>query len=219
MDVETRQETGTYIDFRVEKQSLTYLDRFLKLKCASDLIELKLFPNVKEISESFAMLEAIKQHVPGAFDNLGNSDFTKVYVVGDGSTPRTGALVAFTSAWSVVSIDPKLSPKQQYSRIKRLKLIKDKVGSAKFKSPKPYIILMPHAHVNFRQIRESFPLSEGNCKAIISMPCCGYAKAAGEHDWADGSYEDLKVISPMRKTMRKIYVWTKRDMFSMTPKK
>lgn len=184
----------------VKKNKLNYINEFISLKCAPDLLAMKLFPNAKEITESMAMYHAIKKYVPHSVENFGNNNFASVFVVGDGSTPRTGTLVAFRTNWNVTSIDPNLKIKSRYTGIKRLTLSTERVGVAKFKAEIPVIIVMPHAHVRISEVNFSFPA--GKIMAIISMPCCNTDKNL---DWAKVKYEDDKVFSPERR----IGVWTR----------
>lgn len=82
---------------------LDYVDRFLKWDCGPALLEMGLFPNAKEISESMACLLAIDNHLQLRFDSAD----VLCIVVGDGATPRTAALLAARTKWKrVVSIDP-----------------------------------------------------------------------------------------------------------------
>ena len=47
--------------------SLTYLDQFMSYQCASFLMDLRLFPNAKEITESMACLSAVDKHLSDMF--------------------------------------------------------------------------------------------------------------------------------------------------------
>jgi len=85
---------------------LDYLDRFLRWECGLMLQELALFPNAKEITESVACLQALEKHGAAPLSEAN----TLCAVVGDGSTPRTAALLAMRSKWRrVVSVDPALA--------------------------------------------------------------------------------------------------------------
>ena len=88
------------------KLTVGQLDRFLRWRCALDLIEMGLFPNAQEISESMACLSAIERHL-AHITRLSDTSTTCV-VIGDGSTPRTAALLAMRSKWRVLSVDPAL---------------------------------------------------------------------------------------------------------------
>ena len=83
-----------------------FIDMFLRWGCGRHLLGLGLFPNVQEITESMACLEAVREHLAGLV-SLSCPAVCAV-VVGDGRTPRTGALLAMRTKWHVVSIDPAL---------------------------------------------------------------------------------------------------------------
>ena len=85
--------------------STRFIDTFLRWECGRYLLGLGLFPNVQEITESMACLEAIREHLH--FVSLSDPDVC-IVVVGDGRTPRTAALMAMRTKWQVVSIDPAL---------------------------------------------------------------------------------------------------------------
>jgi len=83
---------------------LDYLDRFLRWECGAALQDMALFPNAKEITESVACLQALDKHVEVPFGEPA----TICIVVGDGSTPRTAALLAMRTRWRLLSVDPAL---------------------------------------------------------------------------------------------------------------
>ena len=87
--------------------SLRLLDCFLSWGCGRHLLGLGLFPDAKEITESMACLQAATEHLPETV-RLADSDVVAL-VIGDGRTPRTAALLAMRSKWSVISIDPALT--------------------------------------------------------------------------------------------------------------
>jgi hypothetical protein len=58
------------------------------------------FPNAKELTESFAANNAIRIHLAGEY-TPGDERVT-VIAVGDGNTPRTAALCAFLTKWQCV---------------------------------------------------------------------------------------------------------------------
>lgn len=82
-----------------------FIDTFLRWECGRFLLGLGLFPNVQEITESMACVEALREHLPEVL--LTDRDVVAV-VVGDGRTPRTGALLAMRTKWACVSVDPAL---------------------------------------------------------------------------------------------------------------
>jgi len=87
--------------------NLRFVDTFLRWRCGRELLAMELFPNTKEITESMACLEVVSEEL-GSIVSLTDPTCTAV-VVGDGRTPRTGALLAMRTRWAkIVSIDPAL---------------------------------------------------------------------------------------------------------------
>jgi len=81
------------------------VDKFLSWDCGPRLLVMGLFPNVKEISESMACLNAVDRHLALRFSDVD----TLCLVVGDGVVPRTAALLAMRTKWQrVISVDPML---------------------------------------------------------------------------------------------------------------
>lgn len=153
--------------------SSRYLDAFLRLKCASDLIAAGCFPNAKEVSESMGAVRAIRETLWDDGIVPGSGDVTAV-VVGDGHTPRTGALLACTSAWDVVSIDPRMRTKDSWRHIRRLTTLRGIVQDVGPRlSLKPTVVLvLVHAHVSTQIAIKSLPLQDAKRVAAISIPCC-----------------------------------------------
>lgn len=144
----------------------SYIYEIFRLKCSPDLIALGLFPNHKEWSESIAAYNAAVQ-----FSGFSRSDSNvTVVVVGDGHTPRTGAMFAFRSNWNVISIDPNMRLLEKWSDIKRLKVVRDKVTdrSETIKAEKA-IIVGVHSHA---KASDSWNLVESKKKIFVNMPCC-----------------------------------------------
>ena len=97
----------------------TYLDRLFAMRCFLDMMELRVFPDAKDITESMGALQAATVHF---FNDTSSIDGQKVtpgngcwkfddvlcLVIGDGNTPRTATLVSFLTQWTSVSIDPEL---------------------------------------------------------------------------------------------------------------
>jgi len=98
-----------------------HLGTFLSLPCAPALVRLRLFPNAKELSESVAAWVALRDRVLRPLAGASAQPFGSgidaarrcdaVVVVGDGSRPRTAALIAHmmrSSDVAVFSVDPAL---------------------------------------------------------------------------------------------------------------
>jgi hypothetical protein len=181
-----------------------YLRRMLKSKSGPAVLELfNKTNNVhKELTESFAMLEATKRY----FSNLEN--YT-IIVSGDGSLPRTGLVMALYTKAHVISIDPALNRDKWFdylgwfyklsgrhldmeayeTRIEDFSLDLDG-GSV--------IFLHPHSHGGF----EAPSVINYSYRSDIAMPCCREIP----HQWATRpaiSYVDDSVLSPKAR----IYVW------------
>lgn len=138
-----------------------YLNRFMSMKCAPDLLLLGMFPNAKEITESFAAFEAMT-HLPYDF-----KDDIQIVVVGDGTKPRTGAVFAFRSAWSVISLDP-LMKKTDYD-IKRLTAYQARMEDLTFEFDKPTVIVCVHSHAKLSVCLERIKAPK---RYLINIPCC-----------------------------------------------
>ena len=83
------------VDFKVSRPSGKYLNSLVNLRCGPDMLLLRLFPNAKEVTESFGAYEAVAKHLrdfPRKDPNI------RLVVVGDGHTPRTAATFAFSAA-------------------------------------------------------------------------------------------------------------------------
>lgn len=169
-----------------------YIDYLFKLKCAGDLISTGVFPNAKEITESFAAFIAIKKY----FRHLNLEDpNVVVHVVADGSTPRTGALLAFLTKWKIYSIDPQMNDKwlscENYD-IDRLACYKDKVESICNYLPVSNIVLLVHPHIDYPTIRSCYPTTP-----LIVIPCC----VAYPRDKANVLYTDHGIWSPKNEVL------------------
>ena len=171
-------ETPTDLKVTFKKASLRYLDEFIKLKCAPDLLINKLFPNAKEITESMAAFNAYRKNL--MFNYPPNEEHTTCLVVGDGVVPRTGAVFAMRTKFNVISVDPEMRLKYNYylhENIKQLFLVKAKAELISWVNWLSYIkkiiIVAVHSHAPLdkliKRIEETADIKEF---AIISMPCC-----------------------------------------------
>lgn len=180
------------LSISVRFPTLRYIEEFVALKCASDMLDLGLFPNAKEITESFACYRAARNFVP--FE-LSDPDVT-VVVVGDGSTPRTAATFAFRSNWKCVSIDPELRAPENWQRsIKRLTCHAKKIEAmGRVKYPK-VVIVAPHSHAPLEVALDRF---QGKRRHVVAMPCCVRQEL---NRLPDTKYDDWGIHSPQRAVM------------------
>lgn len=169
------------------KPNTEYINRFIKMKCAADLLRLRMFPDAKEVTESFGMINACK-NLPLEFNDRSRSDIN-VVVVGDGVRPRTGALFAHLTRWNCVTIDPIMV--EEVWPIHRLKCYKKKVEDVKLHFDGPLIIVLPHSHAKPSICLSNITTSSLLC--VINMPCCVPSDILHfEHI----SYKDGRIWSP-----------------------
>ncbi len=188
-----------------------YLETFLKLRCSPDFLLWKLFPNIKEVTESFGMFEAVAQNFPKLEFRDPN---VTIVVVGDGGTPRTAVTFACRTKWSTISVDPELSNKHWGDKVKRLKCYKDKIENISIEIPEDHfcIVIFPHSHVKIDDSLPSIkagPLGLG----VVACPCCVplYIKGQPHHI----EYDDHRMHTP--KNLVKI--WKEVNMYDFTRNK
>lgn len=169
---------------------MKYINELLRLKCAPDLLSVKVFPNTKEITESFGMYNAVRTHYP---DLLADRNVTYL-VVGDGNTPRTAAVFAFRTACGVYSVDPRM--KEKHFAVHRLTTLKKRIEDVTRMKAGKTVFLLPHAHV-----KESSMLHLVNSgDIVITIECCVPYNASIE---PRVTYRDANILSP--KNEIKIY--------------
>ena len=187
-----------------------YLRMFLEMNCAASILPLfsRYNNSAKEVTESFAMVEAAKKYFP---------DLSKyaVIVVGDGRSPRTGAMFAYMTQALVLSIDPNfdldfwgLFRKNQRDigfPVKRLILYCDSLINIHFSykdflSKRKLLFVFPHSHADMREMFVAEKLYD--YIGIISMPCCVPIPVKYKRI-PHIVYEDKHVLS----AKREIHVW------------
>jgi len=147
-----------------------YLNEFIKLnKSGSDMLHLGLFPDAKEITESYGALNAVRT-------KLKQYDFNDPTVtlvsVGDGTTPRTAALFAFRTKWQCISIDPLLKDCYDYEeKIQRLTCYGSRVedihpSRLEFDT---VVIVAVHSHASLQNILSHV---KGKVRSLVAIPCC-----------------------------------------------
>lgn len=185
-----------------------YQTKFLNTFAAENIIGLfsRYKGSAKEITESWAMLEAAKK----VTSSLSN---TVVVVVGDGCSPRTGAMMAYYTQAEVISVDPNLNmdhwadhsdkqAKMGYP-VRRLTLVKNRIENLLIDCQgKDCIVLFPHSHADCRQVY----LDNYGQLSFISMPCCKPIPAIFQR-LVHLTYDDEHVLSPKRT----IHIWDSSD--------
>lgn len=175
-----------------------YLDEFVTLRCAPDLLLDRVFPNVKEITEAMSPWVFARKILGGPA--FGNREAV-VYCVADGNSPRAGAIFAYMTAWHVNSIDPRLKPASpRWQAIKRLSLWRMTLDEARsggmvVTAPLSVVVAM-HAHCRIDGLWQEIK----GPKLAIACPCCTDILAGMP---APRSWMDFGILSPERT----IYTW------------
>lgn len=176
-----------------------YIQRFLGLNSAADMLNLKLFPNAKEVGESMAMFYAVTEKIK-VWDKRIKQDSNNVniVVVGDGVSPRTACLFNFLTKWNTWSIDPNMRL-VSYDNVKRLTVIPDKIENVKlqFDDDQIVIIILPHSHAPVFQCWDNI---QANQKWLIKMPCCTHDNL----NFPGYYYRDPFAIT----AKNEIYIWS-----------
>ena len=146
-----------------------YMNEFIRLnKSSADMLLFGLFPNAKEVTESYAALNAVKTKLK-QYD-LSDPEVTLVSV-GDGRTPRTASLFAFRTNLQCISIDPLLNTEKipyWENNIKRLKCYPNCVEELDLCYDK-VIIVAVHSHANMKNTLDHV---RGKVRSMVAIPCC-----------------------------------------------
>lgn len=145
-----------------------YIEEFFKMRCAADLLGMELFPNAKEVTESMAAFDAVRTHIIASTD-YKRRDIALV-CVGDGHSPRTGALFALRTNWDCYSIDPALRTEKCWP-VKRLTVLKRKVEDAvlDLSEKAMAIIVCVHSHATLKATLSNIVCGT---KHLVTIPCC-----------------------------------------------
>lgn len=223
-----REAQGTEIEQR-QVLSFRYVDEFVGLNCAEDLMRLKVFPNGKELAESMSAYCTVRHylHKHDARHEVTNGmlcfrDKNVVLVaVGDGVTPRTATLFAFRSAWRCVSIDPMMR-RGQWDEVSNLQTITERVQdvSVDIGKEEKVVVVMWHCHTTLKDALGCLTFGgrkynvEDDVKwkelrkrvAVVSCSCCSFESVQREMldgSEADEEFEDEGVPG----LMRTVRVW------------
>ncbi|CAE8592891.1 unnamed protein product, partial [Polarella glacialis] len=176
--------------------SSRYLSELLSLACAPELLKLRLYPDAKELTESFAAFHAVRTHLSASF--APDDPAVTVVCVGDGSVPRTAALFAFRTRWTCYAVDPQMRrPGENWGGVERLIGMTAKIEDCKFEAEKLLIVCV-HAHVGLAECLAVVEAKEA--LGIVAMPCCNYYNRLQMPDpmMPLAEYHDSGVVSPHR---------------------
>ncbi|CAH0488266.1 unnamed protein product [Peronospora farinosa] len=187
--------------------SLRYLNEFVgKLHCASALLEHGLFPDAKEITESMAMFNAVRRYIEPRNKETSqetNGKHDGIVVVGDGNTPRTGAMFAFRMrGWTSYSVDPAMENgtserSKGWTDVSNLVVMRNKIEDVRITLRRAIVVLV-HAHVTLEQALSAVQ-AEQIC-GVVTLPCCNWY---GQQELLFGRgpdlvYDDFSVLSDHR---------------------
>ncbi|KAL0487426.1 hypothetical protein AKO1_000842 [Acrasis kona] len=176
------------------KNPFLYIDRFLRKDRLHAVLQYKVFPNIKEVSESMSAYYAVMNCLRST---TGRSKFgdptTKCYVVADGSTPRTGAIFALSTNWLIYSIDPVM--KTNNGAAKKLERLSCHQSTAEdFVIPEQVegalsVVVAVHSHANFNDFWQRLPTP----KIGVAIPCC--VEQSCDDLQCQSEYDDLHMLS------------------------
>jgi hypothetical protein len=166
----------------------TYINRFLSLSIAPDLLSGVSWTTDpgKEITESMGALAALL-NLAGYIGAERDDPSVSVLVVGDGTTPRTAALIALSTAWKVDSVDPAMRRTGIHPLTKRLTCHRARLEDTTLRAS---IVVAVHSHAT--PLATRMAADDG----VVSMPCCvpwGQPLPRWGR-WKE--YRDLDVLSP-----------------------
>lgn len=156
----------------------------------------------KEITESWAMLEAVKTYIP-------NYNQCTVIIVGDGCSPRTGALLAYYTKATVISVDPNFNLDHWEDHVtkqtamgfppQRLTIHKSKIEDLPLDCNQTHcVVLWPHSHANMNNTN----IINYTKRTDIAMPCC----IPLPKKWTEIphiTFDDFNILSPKRT----LHIW------------
>ncbi len=182
------------------------INEFLRLGCAPGLLATGVFPNAKELSESMAAFESVRQGlIEAGRDKLLGDPSVVFYDIGSGRAPRTAVVAAFRSRWKCVAVDPMLAPlSDRLRQVDRLHLaplrIEDYTLPAE-DAAKMAVVTCVHHHASLSATFDTLRLGERPGYCLVSIPCCFTDDL--DLDW-DLVRENWGIRSPRRTVYRKI---------------
>lgn len=194
-----RVESRGQLQLTIPTPTTHYVDQFLRLDCREALTANRVFPNAKELTESFAAANA-------AIHDVGldprSADVTAI-VVGDGATPRTAATLALRTRWRVVSVDPALRTDLVAAwphSIARLELRATGIEALPDRLDGACVVVAVHAHVALSVALKAVSRAGAHVVAAVAIPCCGWVhEAEGLRETVDRV--DWGIWSPERRVL------------------
>lgn len=162
------QKAETAMQQETHTRAARYANELLALRCGPDLLALGVFPDFKELTESFGMYRAVS-------DTLGRALLEQpgvaLIAVGDGCTARTAATFAFRSQWTCYSVDPAARMLESYSSVRRLVIVQERVERWTLPSGHARaVIVAVHSHARLDAAVKACAGAER--VDIFALPCC-----------------------------------------------
>ncbi len=146
-----------------------YVDRFLKLKCAPSLLGIGWTSKPsKEISESMAARQAVVDHISRVGVSRNDPDVVCVCVA-DGTSSRTAALIAYTTAWQVHAVDPAAVPART-ADVRRLTVHPCTLSEAAIPVADRVVVCAVHSHAPWAEVGQL--CNRYAAGLLVAMPCC-----------------------------------------------
>lgn len=181
-------QVGRVVDTRI-RASLRYISELLQLRCGPDLLALDVFPNAKEITESFGAFNAVRNHLKDW--DLADPGIACL-AVADGKSPRTGATFAFRSRWECRSVDPIMDKSWlAEGRIERLRCEALRIEDYMVVADRVLVVAV-HSHARLRETLRSIVADR---VAVVAIPCCVELTLPAP---PDVEYQDYGILSPER---------------------
>ena len=195
----SRVERRGEVEFTLPMPTTRYFDQFLRMRCREELSANEVFPNAKELTESFAAVDAALHKLDL---DPRDADMAAV-IVGDGSTPRTAATLALRSSWRVLSVDPtlRLDKVRSWPRpVDRLDARAVLIEDLDDRLEGPYVVVAVHAHVETARAIRSVERCGAEVVGAVALPCCGWIHDAPSLAVV-ADYEDWGIWSPERRVI------------------
>lgn len=165
--VEVLQEQDHALVLKVHTRHSRYINEFIGLKCAPDLLALKLFPNAKEITESFSAWHAIKRYC--GIELIKDRKVLAVDVA-CGTMPRTAALLAHLTPWSCHAVDPKVrADRTSLQRVRRLQCHQSTIQDFPVVHHGTVVMTAVHPHV---KVKDLLGAVRAPRTVLVSIECC-----------------------------------------------
>ena len=175
---------------------MSYFNELVGLSRGADMLRLRLFPDAKEVTESFGAYAAVRRHIVARGLSLGDPTVTLI-AVGDGSTPRTAATFALRSAWRCVSVDPRL---RWRGRVDCLDVRACRVEETHVEVHGPVVVVAVHSHATLAAALRAV-VGHPTRVSVVAIPCCATQVVHGVDPTVQ--YDDPEIDSPKRR----VVVW------------